>query len=102
MRVIESAVRPVLFAMGIVAAQGCTTPIYDPEPVRHGLPLPDDAFEHDGQMTKRETRAATLAALAPLPGQLLWDVGAGCGSVAIEWMRPGGRAIGIEPQPAGP
>lgn len=61
--------------------------------------LPDDAFEHDGKMTKRETRAATLAALAPLPGQLLWDVGAGCGSVAIEWMRAGGRAIGIENNP---
>ena len=59
--------------------------------------LPDDAFEHDGQMTKREVRAATLAALAPLPGQLLWDVGAGCGSVGIEWMRAGGRAIGIDP-----
>ena len=50
-------------------------------------------------MTKRETRAATLAALAPLPGQLLWDVGAGCGSVAIEWMRAGGRAIAIENNP---
>lgn len=61
--------------------------------------LPDDAFEHDGMMTKRETRAATLAALAPLPGQLLWDVGAGCGSVAIEWMRAGGHAIGIENNP---
>jgi len=61
--------------------------------------LPDDAFEHDGMMTKRETRAATLAALAPLPGQLLWDVGAGCGSVAIEWMRAGGRAVGIENNP---
>ncbi len=61
--------------------------------------LPDDAFEHDGKMTKREVRAATLAALAPLPGQLLWDVGAGCGSVAIEWMRAGGRAIGIENNP---
>jgi precorrin-6Y C5,15-methyltransferase (decarboxylating) len=61
--------------------------------------LPDGAFEHDGMMTKRETRAATLAALAPLPGQLLWDVGAGCGSVAIEWMRAGGRAIGIENNP---
>jgi len=58
--------------------------------------LPDEAFEHDGKMTKREVRAATLAALAPLPGQLLWDVGAGCGSVAIEWMRAGGRAIAIE------
>jgi precorrin-6Y C5,15-methyltransferase (decarboxylating) len=49
--------------------------------------LPDDAFRHDGQLTKREVRAATIAALAPLPGQLLWDVGAGCGSVAIEWLR---------------
>lgn len=60
--------------------------------------LPDDAFEHDGQLTKREVRAATLAALAPLPGQTLWDVGAGCGSVAIEWMRaaPRARAIAIE------
>lgn len=61
--------------------------------------LPDDAFDHDGKMTKREVRAATLAALAPLPGQLLWDVGAGCGSVAIEWMRAGGRAIGVENNP---
>lgn len=61
--------------------------------------LPDDAFEHDGKMTKREVRAVTLAALAPLPGQLLWDVGAGCGSVGIEWMRAGGWAIGIENDP---
>lgn len=61
--------------------------------------LSDDAFEHDGMITKREVRAATLAALAPLPAQLLWDVGAGCGSVAIEWMRAGGRAIGIESNP---
>jgi precorrin-6Y C5,15-methyltransferase (decarboxylating) len=60
--------------------------------------LPDDAFEHDGQLTKREVRAATLAALAPLPGQILWDVGAGCGSIAIEWLRAGdGRsAVAIE------
>ena len=49
--------------------------------------LPDDAFEHDGQLTKREVRAVTLARLAPLPGQMLWDVGAGCGSIAIEWLR---------------
>jgi len=62
--------------------------------------LPDEAFEHDGQLTKREIRAVTLAALAPLPGQMLWDVGAGCGSVAIEWMRAGGRAIAIESHPA--
>jgi precorrin-6B C5,15-methyltransferase / cobalt-precorrin-6B C5,C15-methyltransferase len=49
--------------------------------------LPDDAFIHDGQLTKREVRAATLAALAPAPDQILWDIGAGCGSVSIEWMR---------------
>ena len=60
--------------------------------------LPDEAFHHDGQMTKRELRAATLAALAPVPGGLLWDVGAGCGSVAVEWMRaaPRARAVAIE------
>jgi precorrin-6Y C5,15-methyltransferase (decarboxylating) len=60
--------------------------------------LPDDAFLHDGQLTKRELRAAAIAALAPLPGQLLWDVGAGCGSVAIEWLRAGERmrAVAIE------
>jgi precorrin-6Y C5,15-methyltransferase (decarboxylating) len=60
--------------------------------------LPDGAFRHDGQMTKREVRAVTLAALAPVSGQLLWDVGAGCGSVAIEWMRaaPRARALAVE------
>ncbi|BBH64078.1 precorrin-6Y C5,15-methyltransferase [Actinoplanes sp. OR16] len=60
--------------------------------------LPDDAYEGDGQLTKREVRAVTLAALSPAPGQLLWDVGAGSGSIAIEWMRshPACRAIGIE------
>ena len=63
--------------------------------------LPDDAFEHDGQLTKREVRAATLAALAPLSGETLWDVGAGCGSIAIEWLRAGeGRsATAIERNP---
>ena len=60
--------------------------------------MPDDAFEHDGQLTKRAVRAATLAALAPLPGERLWDIGAGCGSVAIEWLRARGSlaAIAIE------
>jgi len=54
--------------------------------------LPDSAFEHDGQLTKREVRAATLAKLMPLSDQHLWDVGAGCGSIAIEWMRATPRA----------
>lgn len=60
--------------------------------------LPDRAYHHDGQLTKKEVRAITLAALAPLPGQLLWDVGAGCGSIGVEWMRSHSRcrAIAIE------
>ena len=63
--------------------------------------LPDEAFEHDGQLTKRDLRASALARLAPAPGQLLWDVGAGAGSVAIEWARTDRRcrAIAIERQP---
>ncbi|MBI6633338.1 precorrin-6y C5,15-methyltransferase (decarboxylating) subunit CbiE [Pseudomonas paralactis] len=60
--------------------------------------LPDAAFRHDGQLTKRDVRAMTLARLAPLPGELLWDVGAGSGSIGIEWMRthPSCRAVAIE------
>ena len=60
--------------------------------------LPDDAFEHDGQLTKRDLRAAALARLLPAPGQLLWDVGAGAGSVGIEWMRahPACRTVAVE------
>ena len=60
--------------------------------------LPDSAFQHDGQLTKRDVRAITLARLAPVPGELLWDVGAGSGSIGIEWMRahPGCRALAIE------
>jgi precorrin-6Y C5,15-methyltransferase (decarboxylating) len=63
--------------------------------------LPDAAYLHDGQLTKREIRAVTLSSLAPIPGELLWDVGAGCGSIAIEWMRShrGCRAIAIERHP---
>lgn len=60
--------------------------------------LPDEAFEHDGQLTKREVRAVTLSRLGPVPGGLMWDVGAGCGSIGIEWIRAarGARAIAIE------
>ena len=63
--------------------------------------LADDLFEHDGQITKREIRALTLSALAPRRGELLWDIGAGAGSVAIEWMLadPSLRAIAIESDP---
>ena len=60
--------------------------------------LADDLFEHDGQITKREVRAVTLASLAPLRGEVLWDIGAGSGSVAVEWMlaHPSLRAAAIE------
>jgi precorrin-6Y C5,15-methyltransferase (decarboxylating) len=61
-------------------------------------PLPDDAFAHDGQITKHTIRAVTLAALAPRPGERLWDVGAGSGSIAVEWCRswPGCTAVAFE------
>lgn len=60
--------------------------------------LPDEAFRHDGKMTKREARALALAKLAPRRGETLWDVGCGCGSVAIEWIRADRdmEAIGFE------
>ncbi|MGE5538390.1 MAG: precorrin-6y C5,15-methyltransferase (decarboxylating) subunit CbiE [Gemmatimonas sp.] len=63
--------------------------------------LPDDAFAHDGQITKRELRALALAALAPRAGEMLWDIGAGCGSVSVEWLRaaPRTQAIAIERNP---
>jgi len=60
--------------------------------------LDDALFEHDGQLTKREVRAVTLSALAPHQGELLWDIGLGAGSIAIEWLlrHPSLKAIGIE------
>ena len=63
--------------------------------------LPDSMFEHDNQITKREIRAMTLSALAPRQGEVLWDIGAGSGSVGIEWMlrHPENRAFAIEPRP---
>lgn len=63
--------------------------------------LEDSLFESDGQLTKREIRAVTLSSLAPRPGELLWDVGLGAGSIAIEWLlsHPSMRAVGIEERP---
>ncbi|WP_406147334.1 precorrin-6y C5,15-methyltransferase (decarboxylating) subunit CbiE [Streptomyces sp. NBC_01012] len=63
--------------------------------------LPDEAYEHDGQLTKRHVRAATLGVLAPAPGELLWDIGGGSGSIAVEWMRthPSCRAVTVERDP---
>ncbi|MFJ2783402.1 MULTISPECIES: precorrin-6y C5,15-methyltransferase (decarboxylating) subunit CbiE [unclassified Streptomyces] len=77
--------------------------VRDPGTLRLGtVPgLPDEAYEHDGQLTKRYVRAATLAALAPAPGELLWDVGGGSGSIGVEWMRAHRdcRAVAVEKAP---
>ncbi|WP_314615520.1 precorrin-6y C5,15-methyltransferase (decarboxylating) subunit CbiE [Streptomyces stackebrandtii] len=77
--------------------------VRDPDTLRLGAApgLPDEAYEHDGQLTKRYVRAATLAALAPAPGELLWDIGGGSGSIGIEWMRTHRtcRAIAVEKSP---
>jgi len=74
--------------------------LLSPEGTRLGLVpgLPDAAYEDDGQLTKREVRAATISSLAPAPGELLWDIGGGAGSIAIEWMRAHRtcRAIAVE------
>lgn len=86
---------PRLHVLAIeVTGPGTTTATWAPG-------LPDDAFEHDGQLTKRDVRASALARLAPRPGDLLWDVGAGAGSVAIEWLRthPLTAAIAVEGRP---
>lgn len=63
--------------------------------------LPDELYEHDGQLTKHEIRAVTLSALAPRRHELLWDIGAGAGSVAIEWMLADAslRAVAVEARP---
>jgi precorrin-6Y C5,15-methyltransferase (decarboxylating) len=78
-------------AIEVVCAPGAMTLAFAPG-------LDDACFENDGQLTKREIRAITLSALAPRHGELLWDVGLGAGSVAIEWLlrHPSLRAIGIE------
>lgn len=62
--------------------------------------LPDDTFHHDGQITKRSVRALTLSALAPRSGERLWDLGAGSGSISVEWCLAGGRANAVELKPA--
>lgn len=70
---------------------------YLPDERRFAI-MPDEAYANDGQITKQPVRALTLAALAPRPGELLWDVGAGSGSIAIEWCRsgPGCHAVAFE------
>ncbi|MET7330851.1 precorrin-6y C5,15-methyltransferase (decarboxylating) subunit CbiE [Nonomuraea sp. NPDC005650] len=83
-------------ALNVIAVE--CVPGSGAEPLPRVPGLPDTAFEHDGQLTKREVRAVSLSRLAPLPGELLWDVGAGAGSIAVEWMRahPACAAVAIE------
>lgn len=83
-------------ALNIVAVECCADASAQQLSLTVGLP--DAAYRHDGQLTKRDVRAIALARLAPQPCELLWDVGAGCGSIGIEWLRahPRCRAIAIE------
>lgn len=73
----------------------------DARPLPLAAGLPDDWFEHDGQITKREIRALTLSSLQPHPGALLWDIGCGSGSISIEWLlsHPRTQAIALEKDP---
>jgi precorrin-6B C5,15-methyltransferase / cobalt-precorrin-6B C5,C15-methyltransferase len=82
--------------LNIIAVEVAAGP--DARSIPFAAGLPDDYFEHDGQITKGEIRAVTLSSLTPAPGQLLWDVGLGSGSVAIEWLlsHVTTRAIGFE------
>jgi precorrin-6B C5,15-methyltransferase / cobalt-precorrin-6B C5,C15-methyltransferase len=82
--------------LNLVALEVPDTPRGRVIPLTPGLP--DDWFEHDGQLTKRDVRAVTLAALAPRHGEVLWDIGAGSGSIGIEWMlaSPSNRAVAVE------
>ncbi|MGY1804834.1 precorrin-6y C5,15-methyltransferase (decarboxylating) subunit CbiE [Blastococcus sp. SYSU D00922] len=91
-----SGASPVL---AVTAVECAADPGTAPLPTTPGLP--DDAYENDGQLTKSDVRAVTLARLAPVPGGLLWDVGAGAGSIGIEWMRvhPASRAVAVESSP---
>ncbi|MET8338233.1 precorrin-6y C5,15-methyltransferase (decarboxylating) subunit CbiE [Streptosporangium canum] len=90
---------PVAHDLNVVAVECRADAGTVPLPCVPGLP--DEAFEHDGQLTKSEVRAVTLSRLAPVPGELLWDVGAGAGSIAIEWMRahPANRAVAVDSHP---
>jgi precorrin-6Y C5,15-methyltransferase (decarboxylating) len=92
----QSFALPEVAALNIIALE--VVAAADAKIVTLAAGLDDSLFEHDGQLTKRDVRAVTLSALAPRQGELLWDVGLGAGSIAIEWMlrHPSLRAIGIE------
>jgi precorrin-6Y C5,15-methyltransferase (decarboxylating) len=90
---------PGIDPLNVVAIEVAADP--DARIIPLSVGLPDEYFEHDGQITRREIRAATLAALAPRRGERLWDIGAGSGSIGIEWMLadPANTAIAIEGRP---
>ncbi|MCF6473812.1 precorrin-6y C5,15-methyltransferase (decarboxylating) subunit CbiE [Nonomuraea sp. MG754425] len=90
---------PAASPLHVIAVECAAAPGTEPLPRVPGLP--DTAYEHDGQLTKREVRAVTLSRLAPRPGELLWDVGAGAGSIAVEWLRshPACAAVAVESRP---
>jgi precorrin-6B C5,15-methyltransferase / cobalt-precorrin-6B C5,C15-methyltransferase len=96
----ESWREPRLPDLNTIALECRAGPEARPLPRLPGLP--DEAYRHDGQLTKREVRAATLARLVPFPGQRLWDVGAGAGSIGIEWLRAARNtsAVAVERDPA--
>jgi precorrin-6Y C5,15-methyltransferase (decarboxylating) len=83
---VVAAVSPVALAIEADGAAGLS----------RASGLADDLFRHDGQITKRPIRALALSALAPRPGEKLWDIGAGSGSISIEWALAGGRAVAVE------
>jgi precorrin-6Y C5,15-methyltransferase (decarboxylating) len=83
---------------GIVAPVAVAVELPGDVGISRASGLPDDVFHHDGQITKRPVRALTLSALAPRPGEQLWDLGAGSGSISVEWCLTGGRASAVELQ----
>lgn len=90
---------PAASSLAVVAVDCVPGP--DAAPLPRVAGLSDGSYEHDGQITKSEVRAVTLSRLGPLPGELLWDVGAGSGSIAIEWARahPSCAAVAVESRP---
>lgn len=88
------------FALEGIAAPVAVAIKAEGEGLSRACGLPDDLFVSDGQMTKRPIRALALSALAPRPGELLWDIGAGSGSISVEWCLAGGRALAVEEKPA--
>lgn len=87
------------FALQYIAAPVAVAINAQGEGLSRASGLPDDLFQSDGQITKRPIRALALSALAPRPGELLWDIGAGSGSISVEWCLAGGRALAIEQKP---